>query len=67
MPELEPKLIVHGGAWDIPKRLHHEHLAGIEQALQLGQQVLKKEDDALKTVIEVIKFLEELMPVAVRF
>ncbi len=56
---MEAKLIVHGGAWDIPAHLHQEHRQGLKQALKIGQEVLKNTDDSLKTVLKVIEFLED--------
>ncbi len=53
------KLIVHGGAWDIPSEFHDTHLAGIEQALNLGRTYLKEGRDAVDTVIRVVMTLED--------
>lgn len=30
----QPKLIVHGGAWNIPHSYHAAHLAGVQQAVE---------------------------------
>ncbi|NOX88255.1 MAG: hypothetical protein GXO77_04450 [Calditrichaeota bacterium] len=55
---MEPKVIVHGGAWDIPAALHQEHREGIKQALEHAQSALKSSDDPLFAVLEAIKFME---------
>ncbi len=54
-----PRLIIHGGAWDIPKIHHRAHLSGIESALECGRKILKETDDALITVKETIMTLEK--------
>jgi beta-aspartyl-peptidase (threonine type) len=51
-------LIVHGGAWDIPQAVHQAHLSGVEQATRHGYELLKRGEQALETVIEVVKLLE---------
>lgn len=56
--KIKPLVLIHGGAWDIPKTMHDDHLQGIRTALELGQQTLRKTNDAVQTVIEVIKYLE---------
>lgn len=56
---VEPVIIVHGGAWDIPKIHHKAHLKGIERALQAGRQKLKITDDPVATVIEAIRVMED--------
>ncbi len=52
-------LIVHGGAWDIPKKFHQAHLKGMEKVAGLGYDLLKDGAGAVETVIEVVKELEE--------
>jgi beta-aspartyl-peptidase (threonine type) len=52
-------LIVHGGAWDIPKKFHQAHLSGMERAAGLGFDLLKGGARATDTVIEMVKILEE--------
>lgn len=56
---MQPKIIIHGGAWDIPADQHESHRRGIEHALKIGISVLTKTDDALQTVIAIIKDLED--------
>lgn len=55
----KPMLLVHGGAWDIPRSMHHDHQLGMEKALQIGIRTLRETNDPLKTVLEVIKYLED--------
>ncbi|KAA3615717.1 MAG: peptidase T [Calditrichaeota bacterium] len=56
---MTPKIIIHGGAWDIPKILHKAHLKGIKDALNVGREILSKSDDSLETVLAIIKNLED--------
>jgi beta-aspartyl-peptidase (threonine type) len=56
---IEPLIIVHGGAWDIPSELHSEHLKGIHSVLDTGIRILKKTDSSLLTVLEIIKLFED--------
>ncbi|MGD9489291.1 MAG: isoaspartyl peptidase/L-asparaginase [Calditrichaceae bacterium] len=55
---INPVILVHGGAWDIPISAHQDHVNGIENALRAGQKILKETDDPVETVIEIIKILE---------
>lgn len=54
-----PKIIIHGGAWDIPKTLHAAHSRGITDSLKVGQRNLSKTDNSIETVLAVIKKLED--------
>jgi L-asparaginase / beta-aspartyl-peptidase len=56
---MTPKIIIHGGAWDIPKPLHQPHLSGIKSALKIGQKILLNTDDPVQTVLAIIKNLED--------
>ncbi len=53
------KLIVHGGAWDIPPDLHEDHLRGIEAALSGGLECLSKGTEAVGVVRRVLMILED--------
>jgi beta-aspartyl-peptidase (threonine type) len=52
-------LIVHGGAWNIPKSEHKNHLQGVEKAVIVGYELLLSGKSAIKTVVETVKKLEE--------
>ena len=56
---MNPRIIIHGGAWDIPLKMHNAHLDGIRSALETGIKELKQSDDPVRTVIEIIKSLED--------
>jgi len=58
MKKIEPVLIIHGGAWDIPPDMHDAHKTGIKNALDIGIKMLREGSDAMKVVIEVTKYLE---------
>ncbi len=53
-------IAVHGGAGNIPDSLRAEHAAGIEAALDAGQQVLQQGGSALEAVIAATQVLEAL-------
>jgi len=57
--DVEPAIIIHGGAWDIPKSLHRAHKKGIGQALETGRAALAETDDSLKTILAIIRCLED--------
>lgn len=52
-------LIVHGGAWNIPPDFHQDHISGVKKAALIGSEYLKEGMDSIKTVIEVVKQLED--------
>jgi len=55
---MKSKIIIHGGAWNIPEKLHKAHLSGLEKALKVGQKILKATDSSLETVLAIIKNME---------
>lgn len=56
---IKPKIIVHGGAWDIPAHMHKMHTDGIEKALRKGIEILQKTNDPIETVIGIVCALED--------
>ncbi len=54
----EPKILIHGGAWDIPPGLHNDHLQGITTALEAGLRALRSGMNATGIVKTVISELE---------
>jgi beta-aspartyl-peptidase (threonine type) len=55
----EPVLIVHGGAWDIPAKLHPAHLAGMRAGLSAGRRILEKGGSALDAIEAAVRVMEE--------
>lgn len=56
---MQPALIVHGGAWDIPDDEVEAHKAGCLRALVAGWQVLDHGGTALDAVEVAVQVLEE--------
>ena len=54
-----PKLIVHGGAWNIPAEHEAAHLTGMEAAIQAAWPLLEKGATALDAVEAAVNTLEE--------
>jgi L-asparaginase / beta-aspartyl-peptidase len=55
----DPVIIVHGGAWDIPKRLFDLNIRGVEDAVGSGWKVLKGGGKALDAVVAAVNSLED--------
>lgn len=49
-------IIVHGGAWNIPKQLHESHIKGCMKAAEIGFEYL---DDAIEAVVEAVAYMED--------
>ncbi len=58
MKRIEPVVIVHGGAWDIPVSRHAAHKRGVRTALNAAQCCLQKNDDAIEAVLDAVRALE---------
>jgi beta-aspartyl-peptidase (threonine type) len=56
---VEPVLLVHGGAWDIPDGLRGEHVDGIRAALAAGWAVLSAGGSAVDAVEAAVIVLED--------
>lgn len=52
-------LIVHGGAWNIPKDLVEAHRAGVKHALQTGWKILEHGGSAMDAVEQTIRCMED--------
>lgn len=50
-------IIVHGGAWNIPKELHKGHINGCKKAAENGFEYLN--EDALQAVVEAVAYMED--------
>lgn len=55
---MQPKLIVHGGAWDIPDEFVDAHVAGVRQAVETIYPLLKQGLSALDAVEKAVNILE---------
>jgi beta-aspartyl-peptidase (threonine type) len=56
---LSPVLIVHGGAYDIPKETHEAHVAGCRRAAEIGWAVLSRGGSALEAVEAAVRVMED--------
>jgi beta-aspartyl-peptidase (threonine type) len=56
---MRPRLIVHGGAWNIPDHLVADHIAGVKKALELVYPALQKGMSALDAVEKAVNIMEE--------
>ncbi len=56
MPEA---IIIHGGAWDIPRELHADHIAGCRAAIAVGWEILSGGGSALAAVEAAIRVMED--------
>ncbi len=56
---MEAKLIVHGGAWNIPAELHAAHVAGVRRAVSEVFPKLQGGMSALDAVEAAVKVMEE--------
>ncbi len=56
---INPVLVVHGGAWDIPDDMVEAHLNGVRNATATGWRVLERGGSALDAVEEAIVVLED--------
>ena len=53
------RMIVHGGAWDIPQELHEDHRRGCLKALSIGQELLASGGRAIDAVEAAVVSMEE--------
>jgi beta-aspartyl-peptidase (threonine type) len=56
---MEPKLIVHGGAWSIPEKYEKAHINGVRQAVTAVCPDLQDGMTALDAVVAAVMILEE--------
>lgn len=56
---MEPRLIVHGGAWNIPDELESDHIKGVQRAVAEVYPKLQNGISALDAVEEAVKILEQ--------
>ena len=55
----KPIILVHGGAWNIPDELVEDHIKGVENAANIGWEILKNGGSALDAVEEAVKAMED--------
>ena len=56
---MKPSIIVHGGAWNIPKDLEEPHVRGCDRAAALGLDLLNHNQSALDAVEEAVAAMED--------
>lgn len=56
---MNPSIIVHGGAWDIPEELVNAHVAGCLRSSDLGHDALVKGGSALDAVEMAVASMED--------
>ena len=56
---MEPSIIVHGGAWNIPRDKHESHLEGCQKAVELGITLLSSGISALDSVQRAVCLMED--------
>ena len=52
-------MLVHGGAWDIPREETEAHEEGLRRALRVGRRALERGRPALDIAVEVVAALED--------
>jgi len=57
---IKPRLIVHGGAWNIPDELVDAHVSGVQQAVHSTAPDLMNGRSAIEIVEAAVNILEEL-------
>lgn len=59
VPGEGPVVLVHGGAWDIPRDETEAHLDGLHRALRVGRRALERGQASLDVAVEVVAALED--------
>ena len=57
--QVDPVLVVHGGAWAMPDDVVEDHRRGVQRALRVGWEVLASGGSALKAVEEAVVVMED--------
>lgn len=55
---VNPVIVVHGGAWDIPDEQVDENIKGVEKAVRAGWKILKEGGSALDAVVAAVNSME---------
>lgn len=56
---MKPRLIVHGGAWNIPSEMEQDHIRGVRQAVDQVYPRLQEGMSALEAVEAAVNILED--------
>jgi beta-aspartyl-peptidase (threonine type) len=56
---LNPAIVVHGGAWDIPEDEHQAHTTGCLEAAKAGYKILTAGGPALEAVVAAVVVMED--------
>jgi beta-aspartyl-peptidase (threonine type) len=56
---MNPAIVVHGGAWDIPEDEHQAHTTGCFAAATAGYKILAQGGTALEAVVAAVVVLED--------
>lgn len=56
---MEPIVLVHGGAGDIPDQRVPLKIAGVKKSALIGYEVLKKGGSALDAVEAAVRYMED--------
>lgn len=56
---MQPKIIVHGGAWKIAEDTHADHIGGTHVAAESGWEVLRQGGSALDAVEKAVSVMED--------
>lgn len=56
---MNPVILVHGGAWNIPDEMVESHLEGVRRAAQAGWNALERGGTSLDAVEEAVTVLED--------
>src|SRR5579884_1316815 len=59
MPETNPVLLIHGGAWAIPEEMIEAHRRGVQNALAAGWKVLERGGTSIEAVEAAVVAMEE--------
>lgn len=57
--EIQPVIVVHGGAWRIPPEDHQPHIEGCRRAAQRGWEILSSGGSALDAVEAAVRVMED--------
>jgi len=53
------KILIHGGAWDIPGHLKTPHRTGTLRAWRLAEELLKSGEEGTRVIANVLRMLED--------
>lgn len=56
---MEPIIIVHGGAGDIPNSRVSLKIAGVKESAKIGYRILKNGGSALDAVEAAVRYMED--------